>query len=611
MDGQTAQALIRIGQERTRREAQSWKRYKRWYKADDPNGTDDQWPSGSGHSGELEELTLETNYPYAFVDTMVANVCPPNPQITIHPKKDELKDAAFARENLVNSVFRTAKLHRKCWEAATRAGVFGRGFLKTTWSMKKQRPVVQKIDPQYIFFDQDAEEWEDISWLIEVVTVKKSDFEAKMKKKTKGLRYNKNVVEKMDFSGYPQWLVDMSASDHETQTDAKSAFKWTTIYEVYDFVEGSYAQYVDGVEEPLMKQDSYPYAYVDNPYDMLVFNDNLEDLAGLSDVKLIARLQERLNELDTLELQHIQASIPALVFNSALVDDPERALVALENSSHPGAVLRISGLDRAPLRDIIGETPTPQINPSWANLRDRVVQQIEFILGLPQYQRGVVGVADVATEVALADTATRTRNGRRVKMVQDLAASIGMKVVALYEEFLAQDEKLRVRIHESTRAVLMNREALGFPGSGEEAKHSSQQWYEYEATAYSPTENHKVNMLHQIRDYAPLLQGSPYVDQVKLVQKLLRLLDMPQAFMEPQQMPPGQGVPGGPEGTIDPQTGLPVESIMGATAEGTGMLPAGGPIAGDAGAVPQALSGTVPGTPILSGPTKPADVLQN
>jgi hypothetical protein len=74
---------------------------------------------------------------------------------------------------------------------------------------------------------------------------------------------------------------------------------------------------------------------------------------------------------------------------------------------------------------------------------------IEFILGIPQYSRGVVGVADVATEVALADTATRTRNGRRIKMIEDAIDTLAHKVVGLYEEFLPPNTMLPIRLTDS------------------------------------------------------------------------------------------------------------------------------------------------------------------
>jgi len=610
MDGKLAHSLIKTAKARMVKEGEVWRRYRRWYKADDPNGSEEDNPTGSSEITEYEEITLETNYPYAYVDTMVANVCPPNPQLTLHAKKDELKDAAFAREALTNSVLRECKAHSKFWEIATRASIFGRCWSKVIWNHKKARPQIKRIDPQYVFFDQDAEDFEDIGWLIEVTTVKQREFKKKRKNgKKQGLTYNQNVVKKMNWTGYPQWLLDISKASNEYQADIRESFKWTTIYEVYDFLEGTYAQYVDNVEEPLMKQNSLPYKYMGNPYTLVTFNDNLEDLAGLSDVKLIARLQERLNELDTLELQHIQASIPAVVLNTGLVDKPEGALTALQNSSYPGAVLRINGIEKAPLRDILGQTPTPQISPNWNQLRDRIVQTIEFILGLPQYQRGVVGVADVATEVALADTATRTRNGRRVKVVQDLGADVGMKIIALYEEYLEKDTRLRVRIHESTKSVLVDREALAFPEVGADAKESSQQWYEFDAVAYSPTENHKVNVLNQIRELAPLLQNSPLVDQVQLMKKILRLLDMPNAFVEPQQAPNAQ-LPGG----IDPETGTPLGGVPpmgGSGPDGRGMVPSSGPLAGDAGAIPQAGADTIPGTPVLAGTNVLPNMLRN
>ena len=160
---------------------------------------------------------------------------------------------------------------------------------------------------------------------------------------------------------------------------------------------------LDGVETPLFEGD-LPYRYTKNPFIQLVFNDNMVDLGGVSDVRLIASSQERLNEIDTLELWHAAASNPVLLVQTGLVDAPEQIMTALRDANQPGSMVGIPGKANAPLHDLIGHTPTPQFQPSFDKMRDRATHTIEFILGIPQYSRGVVGVADVATEVALADT---------------------------------------------------------------------------------------------------------------------------------------------------------------------------------------------------------------
>ena len=269
----------------------------------------------------------------------------------------------------------------------------------------------------------------------------------------------------------------------------------------------------------------------------------MTDLGGLSDIKLIGSLQERLNEIDTLELWHAHTSTPIMTVNTALVDNPETLVSALREANQPGSMISIEGKANAPLKDIIGSTPVPSFSPEFREMRERCNQVIEFVLGIPQYSRGVVGVADVATEVALADTATRTRNGRRIKMVEDSVSGLAQMVVALYEEFLAPNTMLPIRLTDSQRVLEVTRETLEMRPRRKPIDRSLE--YDYIAIPYSPTENHRLVQLQKLQQYMPLLLQNPAVDQEKLIMKLLDLLGMKDILAPPQaQAPPGGVAPG-------------------------------------------------------------------
>ena len=323
---------------------------------------------------------------------------------------------------------------------------------------------------------------------------------------------------------------------------------------------------------------------------LLAFNNNMTDLGGLSDVKLVQSLQERLNEIDTLELWHAHTSTPVMMVNTSLADNPEDILSALQDANQPGSMIQVQGKANAPLRDIIGATPVPQFSPSFSEMRSRCNNVIEFILGIPQYSRGVVGVADVATEVALADTATRTRNGRRIKMVEDAITSLSERVIGLYEEYLDADSKLPIRLTDSQEVLDVSRETLRLRPQRDPAEEPLD--FDYDALPYSPTENHKLIQLQKFQQYFPILMQSPNVDKDKLIIKLLDLLQMRDVLTEgppptpapmPGMAPPmAPGLP--PEAAQAPGMGGPVEGVnIGAgelppgTEPAQAPLPAGGP----------------------------------
>ena len=595
--------IIRTHRAKSKSERRDWDKWRAWYMSDFWHKEGDQ-PSGSYSIGQepYEDINFETNYPYAYIDTMIANICPQNPQVTVLSRREEYRTAALFREALINDTFRRQNLHQSLWRAATNAAICGRALMKTVWNFRSNSIDIYEVDPRFVFFDMSAKRWEDIRYLVEVTVLTEAEFKGRVKRKgKKGALYNGKVAEKVNYGGYPAWLKDKVKDSSIMNEASRDVYRWVTVYEVYDFSgEGRYYHYLDDVEEPLFSGE-LPYRYVRNPFTYITFNDNMTDLGGLSDIKLIQSLQERLNEIDTLELWHAQTSTPVMMVNTSLADNPEDMLTALQQAAQPGSMIQVRGKQGAPLGDIVGQTPTPALTPSFATMRERCNQVIEFILGIPQYSRGVVGVADVATEVALADTATRTRNGRRIKMVEDNINALAKHIIGLYEEFLEDDRKLAIRLLDTHRVLDITRESLRLKTDRNPLEEPLD--FDYMAIPYSPTENHKLVQLQKLREYMPLLLQSPAIDQEKLVTKLLDLLQMrdilatpePQPAMPPGMPQPPAGMPGmgGPPGMDTLATGaLP----MGTEPPGV-PLPMGGPgQAGPAGGLPG-----LPGLPGMGG----------
>jgi len=559
--------IIETHKTKTRTERTSWDRWRSWYLSEYWRASSEQ-PQGSGPILGEEEINFETNYPYAYIDTMIANVCPTNPQVTVAAKREDLREVAKFREALINDVFSRNNTHTLLWKTATHTSICGRGFLKAVWNFNKQMTEFFSVDPRFVFFDMSAPRWEDLRYLIEVTVLTKEEFKQRAKRKGgKGAMYRPKVAEKAQFGGYPTWLKDSVRNKDAINQASVEVYNWVTVYEVYDFQgEGKYYHMLDNVEEALFEGE-LPYRYVRNPFAMLQFNDNMSDLGGMSDVKLISSLQERLNEIDTLELWHAHASTPVLLVNTGLVDNPESITTALRDASEPGSMVAVMGKASAPLRDLIGQTPTPQFQPSFSQMRERCTQVIEFILGIPQYSRGVVGVADVATEVALADTATRTRNGRRIKAVEDLVTLLGNNVIGLYEEFLPEDTMLPLRLTGSREILEVTRDALRVRDQRD--PNEGPMDYDYAAVPYSPTENHSLIQLQKVQQYMPLLLESPQVDKEKLILKLLELLELTGIMQDtpPQPEMPGMPMPG--------MEGMPMPAPQGQDTLTTGGLPPG------------------------------------
>jgi len=516
--------LIKAHRTRGKQEVAQWDRYMKWYRAE-------YWGENT-QMGADEEGLIETNYPYAFVDSMVSNIVAPNPQVTINARDPKKEEYARYREALVNDVLTRSNVSKLLWRLASYASVCGRAFAKSVWRFGKEQAEFRIIDPRYIFFDPTAERWEDVRYVVEVTTMTKEEFKNNAKspmdpdKPNGKKRYDAKVAERADFGSYPAWLKPALKADRSI---ASEIFEYVTIYEVYDFVGNKYYHFMDDEEIPLL-EDELPYRFVRNPFQILTFNDNLQGIGGMSDIQLIDRLQQMLNELDTLELRHAQASIPVTLFHAGMVDSPSDFVNHLMDATSPGDAVPIYARDGFSIRDIIAQTPTAQMLPAFTQMRERIVRTIEFVLGLPQYQRGVVGVADVATEVALADTAIRTRNGRRMQSVDTVIEWMAQSVVGLYEEFLPIDSRLPVRLTGRRESLLVTRDSLDLQNPNLDNPKVKPLQYDYDAVPYSPTENSKAMQLKNLTGFLELFMQSPDIDVSRLNTYLLDLLNVPDSI---------------------------------------------------------------------------------
>lgn len=574
-----------------------WARYASAYRGEYyDRGEEDGASTASNYANATgtEQITVENNYLFAFSDTMVANICPPNPAVTVVASKGENKAAAKFRERLVNDLFYRERAGQKLWQITTKASVWPRCFIKCAWNIDRKRPIYRVINPQFVFYDTTAEEWEDLRYICEAVVITRGEFEQRVRKKgKKDALYRTDAIEDVTFGGYPKWLMD---EDMDTESDdaaiVRKGYEWVTIYEFYDLIGGKFYHFAEDCPYPLLEED-LPYAKLKNPFCMLTFNDNLRDLGGLSDAELVFPAIERLNELDSLEMWHIKASIPVAIVHEGLVDDPGELQDALEEVSGPGQIVSIAARPGIGIKDVLGQTPTPQLPVEWGRARENLEKLIQFTLGMPSYSRGELGQSDVATELALSDTATRTRNARRQKAVYLIIEWMATAAISLYSEFMSPDDAIPLTLLEGEDAAVVTRDLLNL----RDDEHPMD--YAYQARPYNAAEGNDVVQLKSLEAFLPVLLQNPNVDPAKLTQKLLDLLHMTELFTQaaPQQPPmPGMEAEGAPGGDVlgGLQPGMPGE-MMGAVQGGEVLAGTG------AQAVPGGLEGGMQGnTPDLA-----------
>jgi len=585
LDQAVFSSIISAHIQQARKENPEWDRRRAMYRCQN-------W-RGDGSTGEVDpDLRTESGALYAYADTMVASVVPPNPRVSCMARRGALKEAARYRSALVNDTLQRSHADLVLWRQATHATVYPRGIIKSVWNQKKGRPDFLNIDPRNFFYDMEASRFEDIRYCIEVTVMTKAEFLSRVPgtgKPSPSQIYDGNAAKKVKFSSYPAWLKDPKTGRAEISDAIRKVFEWCIIFEVYDYTVpgGRYFHFAEDVKEPLFSGD-LPYVFVPNPFCTLSFNDNLEDPGGLSDAELIEGPVRRRDELLTLELRFAQATIPVTVVDESELDDPEEFKTQLANATSPGDVVTFKGKNGRRASEVLGQTPTAALSPSFSSIDTNLDNEIMFRLGMPQYTRGVAGTSNIATELALVDAALRTRQGRRSKLVNHVVEFMAKATVGLYEEFMDAESTLPVRLGkaefmEIARQNLAARDPraaekiLAEGGSIEEPLD-----IDYEVFAYSPVENSKSALLQKIEKFALQLFGNPIINQQKLMKFLLESLDVPDGDDLVQEAPPPAppGAPGmggapppmGPPGSTPPTGGIPDNMGM---LNGGGELPPG------------------------------------
>jgi hypothetical protein len=515
------------------KEVCQWDYVSQLYRSEDPElGGDDATLTYYGLDATDGDESFTRNELFAFIDQLVATICPPNPEVTVNARRRPMRNAARFRELLINEVFSMETLAIKLWRAVGRACIFPRSFLKVTWSQKHGRPRIRVVNPHFVFFDEMASEWEDVRYVCEVRMLTRGEFMRRVKKDKKGKGYynlSPAMLKKVNFGDHDKWMRyhDSSGLYKREDRNPKMAYKWVPVYEFYDLVSRTVYHFTEGVPDPIYEAP-LPYQLLDNPFYMLVFNDNLKNNAGLSDAELVRPTLDLLNDVNTLQLWHVKSSIPIPVIHEGLVDDPEDFATQYRNAAGPHDIIRLAAQPRVQINEVLGHTPVSQLPIEWSSTTQQMLDVIERVLGLPGFARGQMGIADVATEAALAGSAVRTRNGRRQKIVYLAVEWLAYAIVNLFIEFMPADSTIPMQLVEEGPEVSVSRRLLGFGMPNEQGQvEADDPWdYRFQALAYNGDEDNRIVRLKNMTELLPSLVQNPEINQRRLWQEIMDLIKM-------------------------------------------------------------------------------------
>lgn len=584
-------ANISEWKQRIRGLAAKWDRAARVYAMRDTPREDDYTNAGGEEPADgLDAVTIEAGSAqlFGFVDQQAAQVVPPNPAVRLKSRRKKYDKIAEARTLMANDLFEREKFTNKLWKACIRASVFPRAWVYCTWSVKHDRPIFRVLRPHQVWFDQTAEEYDDLRWICRVTVRTRAEIASRTKKK--GKRDDKRIYRsdamgtKNDksnaviFGKYPDFLdAPTDKSQRKDREAAKEAYEWAVLYEYYDLVGGKFYVFADEVPKPLY-EGPLPNKYLKNPFFLLTFNDNLLDVGGLSDADLVMRIIDNINEMTSIELWSAKTSIPSLLYHEGLVDDGSELQEALEAVDGPGMSVAVKARQNVPLRDILGQTPVTQMPPDMHGSIQRHLDTASMVLAAPGFTRGNTDSGGLATEVSLANAQLKTRNGRRQGRIYECVEWAARASLQLYRELMPEDLEVPIRADDEEEETVLTFKELGFAVPD---KHYD---FKYAAQPHDALAEDDVATLKKFTDFLPLiLQGldrgelSPR-GVFKLVSQVLKAPEILLTAAERAQAQQAataqsvQGMPGVDNQGIGGAGGEPHQALAGMGLNGTGQV---------------------------------------
>ena len=494
-----------------RSEKTQFDKSRRFYRGDFFSSSDSDL-----HSSRMDSYLCSKNMIYAIADTAVSALLGPNPNVAAVARTPKSQDSAASITGLLEYIFRSNKFRRKASTALIDAVLCKRGIFKTGWDADRDMPIIRAVNPSSLFFDLTARDPDDIRYWIEATVISFEEFKDRVRS---GL-YKADLVGDVAPDRFPKWLMDRNQQSDTQQV--RDAFQWVTIYEYYDRERGIIQHYVKQADA-IVFEDKIDYI----PYSMFSLNQSGIDCLGLSEVQLVLKQQETINDLLTHMKQITYLQIPRVLYDSGRITE-EDLNKAVEASV--GSFVGINPSNSEALRTLATlfyEMPQPQ-NP--AGVQEFVARQEDdaaFISALAEAARGQVVGARTATEMAIIDAQMRTRLATREGHLNDAIEDVARKAFYLSKKYMREPRLIRIAgdrrwaqlAHKDLRDVQMD----------------------FEMVSYNPLRKNPSVMIESLLQLIPFLAENPNVDIRKLTEEVVsgmglsRRIIIPQAELEAMQ----------------------------------------------------------------------------
>jgi len=510
------------------------------------------------------------NLAYEVADAMSSTLVPRSPQLKITPKRQQLADAAEAQEGLITETFDKADAEGVLRKAVSLAALHDYSIIKTVWKGRKKRPHFRAIAAKNVFFDLNAEEWDEVAYVGEITVKTLAEIQGRAKRSKKGAaKYKRSVVDRLQGPGeVPAWLKvsDLSENSAMCLIDALKQYVVVELI-MYDRVGNQpprLLHVVPGIDEPLL-DIRFPHRYLTNPFSLVTLEVALEGLCGASPYALVKNLGVGLNQMESLRMATAKAAIPTPILNKGAVQNPDKFIEAYMETSDPNEVVEIELQKSTPISDVLTFSQTPGTVIDFAQAVSALQTLVDQTLGLPSFLRAGNSGADFASEIQLQSHERATRAGARRKVLNDILVGMAVKSLQLYSEMLGHDDVIYARAAEGEQPKTIDREVAALHLFAQRAGETPLEM-DYTVRVVDEATENPVIRLQALQPYLPLLlelAQSNMVEAAPIVTQLLRWLGLEKAIpANPEAAAVQQAAAGAAGATAD------VPGVSGAQAPG-------------------------------------------
>tara|TARA_R110000744_G_scaffold18811_1_gene50162 strand:- start:250 stop:2049 length:1800 start_codon:yes stop_codon:yes gene_type:complete len=458
---------------------------------------------------QLDSHLCSKNLIYAIADTAVSALLGPNPSVAAVARTPQSQESATSVTGLLEYIYSTNKFRRKAATALIDAVLCKRGIFKTGWDAERDMPIVRAVNPSSVFFDLTVRDQDDIRYWIEATVISFEEFKNRVRT---GL-YQADLVADVQPDRYPKWLQDQNQSSDTQQL--RDAFQWVTIYEFYDRETGKIQHYVKQADAVVF-EDKIDYI----PYSMFSLNQSGVDCCGLSEVQLVLKQQETINDLLTHMKQITYLQIPRILYDSGRITE-EDLNKAVEASA--GSFVGINPSNSETLRTLATlfyEMPIPDSPTGVKEFIARQEDDAAFISALAEAARGQVVGARTATEMAIIDAQMRTRLATREGHLNDAIEDVARKAFFLCKKYMRKPRLIRIAGNQKW-AELSHKDLRDVD-------------MDFEMVSYNPIRKNPSVMIESLLQMIPFLAENENVDVRGLTEEIVSGMGLSRRIVIPE-----------------------------------------------------------------------------